>query len=521
METHLHAKPPVSIVMAIPDHPWTKASADAAAVRIAMTVVAAGAREGTLREVVREAALDTEEPIIAFAERSGIINSDLTVGVDITTVVPLKANEGVCSPGVKLHGTGFIVTPQKAEQLGLGKRPDLERHVREYRNGRDLMSRARGVLVIDLFGLDADEVRHRFPEVYQHVLATVKSDREVQYRKSPTKDAEAYVRLWWMFGKPRQELRPALDALPRYIATVETAKHRVFQFLDAAVLPDNKLIAIASDDAFVLGVLSSRFPLRAEGWLGVGNDPVYVKSSCFDLFPFPAANGLQEQRIRTIAEELDAHRKRVLANGRRLTVTGLYNVLEKLRAGTMPEALVPTERRIFDDGLVLILKELHDQLDAAVAYAYAWPIDLGDEDILARLVALNLDRAKDEPRGQIRWLRPEYQVPRFGTAKEKAELDLVGGATAIAGVAGPKPSFPVEDVAQTAAVMSAPTVAFDPMDGSCDRLDLQAGSPGRPEGRRGPERACPHRFRGFAGRRAHISTEASRMTMAAVSRTSN
>jgi len=39
--------------------------------------------------------------------------------------------------------------------------------------------------------------------------------------------------------------------LSRYTATIETSKHRFFTFLDQSILPDNKLIAIASDDSFV------------------------------------------------------------------------------------------------------------------------------------------------------------------------------------------------------------------------------------------------------------------------------
>lgn len=141
-------------------------------------------------------------------------------------------------------------------------------------------------------------------------------------------------------------------------------------------------------------------------------------------------------------------------------------MLEKLRAGTPPDTLEPADRRTFDDGLVLILTELHAKLDAAVADAYGWPADLSGEDILVGLVALNKERAKEEARGHVRWLRPEYQRPRLGTAKEKAELDLVGGGMATEGVVGggPKPTFPVEDVAQTAAVMSALAVASGPMD---------------------------------------------------------
>ncbi len=174
MERHILAKAPISLVMAIPDHPWTKATRDAAAVRIAMTVAAPGTREGVLREVVRETGLDTDAPLIEFSEVAGTINSDLTVGADVSRCAPLLANEGLSSRGMALHGGGFIVTPQVAEHLGLGRRPCLEKYIREYRNGRDLTSRPRGVMVIDLFGLDVGEVRTRFPEVYQHIKTEVK-----------------------------------------------------------------------------------------------------------------------------------------------------------------------------------------------------------------------------------------------------------------------------------------------------------------------------------------------------------
>jgi SAM-dependent methyltransferase len=470
MERYLQAKKPISLIIAIPDHPWTKATPDAAAVRIAMTVCEAGAKEGVLRDVVRETGVDTDSPIIDFAERLGKINSDLTVGVDVTSAVSLRATDGVCSPGVKLHGAGFIVTPKEAEHLGLGKRLGLEGHIRAYRNGRDLMSRPRNVMVIDLFGLSDDDVRNRFPEIYQHLVLEVKEKKDAK-GDVIGRDANnrAYRRdNWWLFGENNPDLRRALQGLQRYIATVETAKHRVFQFLNTEILPDNMLTAIASADAAVLGVLSSRFHRVWTSTQGgtLEDRPRYTKSQCFDPFPFPAADDLQKQRIRAIAEELDAHRKRVLAEHPHLTLTGLYNVLEKLKGGAVPETLDPADRRIFDDGLVLILKELHHKLDAAVADAYGWPADLTDDDILSRLVALNKERAKEEARGLIRWLRPDYQIPRFGSPKEKAELDLVGGAMTVAAAApaGPKPSFPAEDVMQTAAVMAALAAASSPLD---------------------------------------------------------
>ena len=200
--------------------------------------------------------------------------------------------------------------------------------------------------------------------------------------------------------------------------------------------------------------------------MGAGNDAVYNKTRTFDPFPFPLATAPQKKRIGLIAEELDQHRKRVLADHAHLTLTGLYNVLERLRAGVRADDLDPAEPRIFDDGLVLILKELHDDLDAAVAQAYGWPADLPAEDMLANLVALNKARAQEEARGLVQWLRPEYQIPRFGSAKDKAELDLVGGAMApgLPLAAGPKPGFPADDVAQTAAIMATLAAAPRPLD---------------------------------------------------------
>lgn len=258
--------------------------------------------------------------------------------------------------------------------------------------------------------------------------------------------------------------------MDRFIVTVETAKHRILMFMAADTLPDNMLVAIGSEDAFHLGVLSSRVHIvwALHSGATLEDRPRYSKSRCFDPFPFPAADDLQKARIRRIAEDLDAHRKRVLADHPHLTLTSLYNVLEKRRAGTAPADLPPPDRRIFDDGLVLILKDLHDRLDTAVAAAYGWPVDLPEQDLLTRLVALNHARAAEEAAGTIRWLRPDYQIPRFGTASEK--LDLRGGqaaSTAITPAAIPAfsaPAFPTnDDVAQAAAILSALFAAQSPL----------------------------------------------------------
>ena len=406
-------KDKLHLVLAIGDHPWTRVTKDAAAVRIAMTVAERGPGEGRLIEIVGEAKLDTDDPVLDEVTVAGRINADLSVGTDVTGVVPLKANQGLCSRGVQLMGAGFIVTPEQARVLGLGQRPGLEAHIREYRNGRDLLQRPRGVMVIDLFGLSEQEVMDRFPEVYQHLWKTVRAGRADQVARSPTSDARAYLDRWWVFGKPRTELRPALATLSRYVGTTETSKHRVLQFVDADVVADNMVVVVASDDPCLLGVLSSC--LHTDWALDRGGTledrPRWSKSLVFDPFPFPD----RSDAVATLAERLDTTRRTALEESPALTMTGLYNFVAAIREGSLPPAqeAAATRARAF------IVAKLHDDLDSAVADAYGWGEEwrrapLPPAEIVRRLVALNAARAAEEAAGHIRWLRPDYQRPRFG-----------------------------------------------------------------------------------------------------------
>ncbi len=392
---------PASLVFAIPDHPWVD-SYDGAAVRIAMTVAEGGVQDGLLLRVLSEEPGESEGAAkVEFLERRGFIHPDLSIGPNTAAAIPLRANEGLSCPGVKLHGAGFIVTPEKARVLGLGRIPDLDQYIRLYRNGRDITSRPRGVMVIDLYGLSVEDVRARFPEVYQWVFDRVKPERDQNKRAS-------YRDHWWIHGEPRANFRPALKHLRRYIATVETAKHRFFVFLDASILPDNMLVNIACDDAFVLGVLSSRihvtWALAAGGTLE--DRPRYNKTRCFEPFPFPDSSEAVHDRIRFLAEQLDAHRKRQQERYPSLTLTDMYNVLAQLRAG---ESLDAGAQKIHEQGLVSVLRDLYDDLDRTVFEAYGWPPELSDEEILFRLVDWNAARGAEERSGLIRWLRPEFQ----------------------------------------------------------------------------------------------------------------
>jgi hypothetical protein len=405
IEKHLRARGNISIALAIPDHPWMK-SADKASVRIAMAVGVKGKRDGILYSVIHEDQLNSDSPVVGFKSTLGKIHADFTIGPNISNVTSLLANQRLCSRGVSLHGSGFIVSPAEAAKLGLGRIDGLENYIRPYRNGRDLASRPRDVLVIDLFPLAERDIRDRFPGVYQWVRDQVKPGRDNNNRKS-------YRDNWWIFGEPRRDMRLVLESIPRYIATVETAKHRWFQFLDADVRPDNMLVNIGLDDAFFLGVLSSRihrvWALASGGRLGVGNDPRYTKTRCFDPFPFPQCDAAIQVDIRALGERLDEHRKTVLARDKALTMTGLYNVLEKTQTG---DVLSDGERGVYESGLVGVLASLHDDLDAAVAAAYGWPNDLDEGEMLSGLVELNQIRAVAEQGGVVGWLRPEFQAPR-------------------------------------------------------------------------------------------------------------
>jgi hypothetical protein len=340
---------------------------------------------------------------VELTEDTGRIFADLRIGVDVAGALPLKSNEDLCCPGVKLHGAGFIVTPEQARVLGLGRIPGLEKHIRPYLNGRDLTGSSRKVMVIDLFGLSSEQVKRQFPEVYQRIYDLVKSERDHNRRAT-------YSEKWWIFGEPRSAFRPALKGLSRYISTVETAKHRIFVFLDISTLPDNMLVNVASADAFHFGVLSSKIHV---GWaLAAGGTledrPRYNKTMCFDPFPFPDASEAQKVVIREVAERLDAHRKRQQQLHPTLTLTEMYNVLEKLRTN---EELTVEDHATYEMGLIGILREIHDELDEAVFAAYGWSTNLSAALILSNVVALNAERRTEEASGMVRWLRPEFQAP--------------------------------------------------------------------------------------------------------------
>jgi hypothetical protein len=424
---------------AIADHPWVD-EADGAAVRVAMTVLA---REPASATLVRVS--DAGDVI---GVRSALrLNPDFSAHADVASAAgtPLLANEGVSSMGFALYGPGFIIEKGEAEAL-LAQEPRNRWVLRPYRNRRDLAARPRGVFVVDFGYMSEDEARE-YPVLFDMVRTRVKPDRDANRR-------DTIREFWWRFGWPRRELRQALQGLARFVATPETAKHRYSTFLDIDIAPDNKLLCVAVDSSLVLGVLSSRvhveWSLAAGSRLGVGNDPIYSKTLCLDPFPFPHPTPTICAQIGMFAENLDAHRKAAIERDEAVTMTGMYNVAAKLRSG---EALNPKERKIHEIAACGVLKDLHDELDVLVAQAYGWEWPLEKEVILERLVALHDERVAEEKAGKVRWLRPDYQIPRFGKDLPTAEpgLALPEGKQPAAKKAK-RPAWPADVISQIQAI---------------------------------------------------------------------
>ena len=209
----------------------------------------------------------------------------------------------------------------------------------------------------------------------------------------PMRDTHVDIRArtnWWRYGVPRIEMRQALTGISRYIGTSLTSQHRMFRYLDGNVLAENTVIVLARDDDYFFGILQSHIhTLWAEG---VGSQLResesalrYTPTTCFETFPLPVPDEWQRAAIAEAAGELNQLRENWLNpvdmlgepalkadQRRRRTLTNLYNDN-------------PTW-----------LRNAHTKLDATVANAYGWPNDLSDEQILERLLALNLERAEAE-----------------------------------------------------------------------------------------------------------------------------
>ena len=313
------------------------------------------------------------------------INSDLTSTVDVTNALPLEENSDICLRTDEKGGP-FEISAEQAEQMlsasiNVNGRPNSDVII-PWISGVDIVRRPRNLWIID-FGTDLS-----YEEASQYELPF----RYLEENVKPLRQSNRIQRLrelWWIHRGPGHSMREERSRLERYLVTLRVAKHPIFVFTDQKYLPDVRLIFFARDDYYFLGVLQSllhtTWALRTGTLHGDGSEggrPTYITTTCFETFPFPWPPGAEptdDPRVQAIAQAAAALVEKrdawlnppgLDANAlKKRTLTNLYN-----------------QRPTW-------LDLLHKRLDAAVAAAYAWPADLADEEILERLLALNLERA--------------------------------------------------------------------------------------------------------------------------------
>jgi len=317
------------------------------------------------------------------------INPDLTSGSNVSVAVPLEENSHLAFQGT-IKGGPFDISEEIARQLiQAGGNPGDRMNsdvVIPWVNGADITGRPQNKWIVDFGDSMSSEEAAKYIAPFAYVSSHVRSERE------DVRNDESSKAYWWLHHRPRPEMRAAIAGMNRFILTPRVSKYRVFVWAIPPINPDSAVVVISRDDDFFFGVLHS---YAHEVWARRAGTQLreadsggrYTPNTTFQTFPFPWPPGKEPQddpRVQAIAaaaKELVELRDAWLnppglaeAELKKRTLTNLYN--------ERPEWLDAAHRR----------------LDTAVFDAYGWPHDLSDEVILERLLALNLERAKEQER---------------------------------------------------------------------------------------------------------------------------
>lgn len=366
------------------DEPWVN---DGASVRVSLVCFGENADGATL---------DGQPVAEIYADLTGR-PSDAGDG-DLTQAKPLVENGGLAFQGPEKNGAFDILGDLARQWLTLPNphgRPNGD-VLRPRWNGLDLTRRPSDHWIID-FGAGMTEVEAAlYEKPFGHILLYVKPERD------RNRDANR-KKHWWRFGRTGADVRTALAGLARYIATPHVAKHRLFVWLPASVLPDKMLIVIARSDDTTFGILHSRFHELWALRLGTSLEdrPRYTPTTCFETFPFPQgilADPDPDARFPAIAESarcLNALRENWLNPPE--WVERVPEIVPGYpdRLIPKPEFAAELNRRTLTNlynARPAWLDQAHRQLDEAVAAAYGWDDyqpAMPDAEIPRRLLALN------------------------------------------------------------------------------------------------------------------------------------
>jgi type II restriction/modification system DNA methylase subunit YeeA len=300
------------------------------------------------------------------------INTSLRSTTDVSEAVQLKANKGFCFQGVIPVGKGFNVEPATAEEW-LAKDPKYAEVVKPFSMGTNLAKRELGKpdrWIIDFADRCLEEIED-YPLPYKQVVELVKPERLINRDKG----ARLY---WWRFLRPRPEMRQAIEGLPYYFAVPRVSKWAVFIRFEKKWLPGEKNVVLATDDFYVLGLLTSsthrKWMHSQKGTLK--GDIAYTHDTCFETFPFPQlVTAQQADAIRHTMAELNEYRNTWMTE-KQSGITDLYN-------------------RYYEEPASK-LSQLHRALDAQVLKAYGWS---AGEDLLSNLLDLNMELEEREKEG--------------------------------------------------------------------------------------------------------------------------
>jgi type II restriction/modification system DNA methylase subunit YeeA len=312
----------------------------------------------------------------------GNINSDLTALSDLPSAKTLSENLNLAFIGTQKGGK-FDITNQLAQSmLSLKNNPNGRPNtdvIKPWINGLDITRGSQNMWIID-FGVDTPlEQASMYEAPFEYVKRNIRDIR------LEVKSEERTAANWWLHQRPRPEMRNALHGLPRYIATARLAKHRLFVWQSADVIPDSQVVAIARSDDYFFGVLHSKLHELWSLRLGTSLEdrPRYTPTTTFETFPFPwppRQEPKDDPRVQAIAQ---AAKELVEQRERWLDAEGLSEAEKKKRTLTNLYNARPTW-----------LDLAHKRLDEAVFAAYGWKSDLSDEEILEKLLSLNLERAR-------------------------------------------------------------------------------------------------------------------------------
>ncbi len=325
----------------------------------------------------------TETHYLLDGERVEGINVNLTTGLPLAEAKALPENAGISFMGITKVGP-FEIDETLAQQVLRVPNPDGRDNadvVRPWVNGDDLAGRPRNMWIIDFPPGTVLQQAQLYEAPFEYTAEHVQPTREENRR-------ETYRERWWIHGEARPGMRRALEPLSRFVATPGVAKHRLFAWLDSEVLPDHRLFVFARDDDYFFGALHSRahelWALNTSSRHGVGNDPTYNNTTCFQTFPLPWPPGAEPEDSPLVEAIAEAARR-----------------LNELREGWLnPEGPLVGEDELKQRTLTNLYNErpawldtAHRRLDEAVFNAYGWPPNLSDDEVLARLLALNQERA--------------------------------------------------------------------------------------------------------------------------------